>query len=88
MSTYRVELSPSAVSDLKKLDASVRNRVLKVIYGLARTPRPPGVEAIKGHEGTFRVRAGDWRIVYKVCDGRLIVEIIAVGHRREIYRRF
>ncbi len=54
---------------------------------LAETPRPPGCRALAGEPDVYRVRVGDYRIVYEVLDERLIVHVVRVGHRREVYRR-
>ena len=85
-SAYKVEVSPAAVRQLRKLDGIVRRRVLTAIDRLAVEPRPAGVKALAGHPGLLRVRVGDYRIVYGVRDEQLIVMVIAVAHRREIYR--
>lgn len=86
MSTYRVELRPAAVRALRKLDPQVRGRIQGVIALLAQDPRPPAARALQGRQG-FRVRAGDYRIIYTVKDDVLLVVVVAVGHRREIYER-
>lgn len=84
---YRVELRPAALRDLRKLDANVRRRLATAIDLLARTPRPPGVEKLQGQESRYRVRVGEYRIIYQIEDRVLLVLVVRVGHRREIYRR-
>jgi mRNA interferase RelE/StbE len=54
---------------------------------LSESPRPPGCRALAGEDGVYRVRVGDYRIVYEVIDRRLIVHVVRVGHRRDAYRR-
>ena len=84
--THRIQLSPAAVRQLKKLDPAARRRVQAAIEILAATPRPAGAVKLGGGDGEWRIRTGDYRIVYEVHDGMLVVLVVAVGHRREIYR--
>lgn len=83
---YRVELKPSAERDLAALERRDRVRVARKIDALAQSPRPPGTEKLKGEEGCWRIRAGDYRIIYTVRDDVLLVLVIRIGHRREVYR--
>ncbi len=83
---YAVTLSTSAVRQLGKLDATARTRVGAAIDLLAENPRPPAATMLVGRAGVWRVRTGDYRILYEVTDSTLRVWVIAVGHRREIYR--
>ena len=84
MSAYRIELRPVAVRALRKLDPQVRHRIQGAIALLAEDPRPPGARALQGRPG-FRVRVGDYRIIYTVEDGVLLVVVVRIGHRRDIY---
>lgn len=86
-SRYRVEVSPAAVRQLRKLDPPARRRVQAAVELLADDPRPPSARKLAGGRGEWRVRTGDLRIVYEVRDRVLVVLVLAVGHRREIYRR-
>lgn len=86
MIEYRVELRPAAVRALRRLDPPVRQRLQGVIALLARDPRPPGARALRGRPG-FRVRVSDYRILYTVSDDVLLVVVVTVGQRREIYDR-
>jgi len=83
---YRIELRPAAVRALRKLDPPARHRVQGAIALLAHDPRPPGARALQGRPG-LRVRVGDHRIVYTVDDGVLLVVVVTLGHRREVYQR-
>jgi mRNA interferase RelE/StbE len=84
---YAVHISPAAIRALRKLDQQGRRRVQAVIELLAADPRPPACKAMAGQPaGTYRVRSGDYRIVYEVHDDRLVVLVIRIGHRREVYR--
>lgn len=85
--TYRVEVAPAALRQLKKLDPTARRRVQAAVELLAREPRPSGARKLVGGDGEWRVRTGDYRIVYEIQDQVLLVLVVAVGHRREIYRR-
>lgn len=86
MNRYRIELRPAALRALRKLDPQVRSRVQGVIALLAEDPRPPASRPLKGRPG-FRVRVGDYRIIYVIEDDVLLVVVVALGHRRDIYRR-
>ena len=85
--SYRVEVAPAAVRQLRKLDPPARRRVQAAIELLTEEPRPSGAKKLVGGEGEWRVRTGDYRIVYEVRDSVLLVLVVAVGHRRDIYRR-
>lgn len=86
MSRYRVEITRDALRALTKLDKPVRRRVQSAIDGLSERPRPPGVIALQGLRGAYRLRVGNYRVVYTVEDSRLVVLVVDIGHRREIYR--
>ncbi len=86
MSGYRIELRPAAVRALRNLDPQIRRRVQGAIALLAQEPRPPGARALKGRAG-LRVRVGDYRIIYTVADDVLLVVVVTLGHRRDVYDR-
>ena len=86
MSGYRIELRPAAVRALRNLDPQIRRRVQGAIALLAQEPRPPGARALKGRAG-LRVRVGDYRIIYTVEDDVLLVVVVTLGHRRDVYDR-
>jgi len=83
---YRIELRPAAVRALRNLDPPIRHRVQGVIALLAKDPRAPSARALQGRPG-LRVRVGDYRIVYTVADDVLLVVIVTLWHRREVYQR-
>ena len=85
--TYRVEVAAAAVRQLRKLDRAAQRRVQGAIELLAAEPRPNGAKKLVGGDGEWRVRTGDYRIVYEIHDNVLLVLVIAIGHRREIYDR-
>lgn len=86
MSEYRIELRPAAVRALRKLDPPIRRRVQGVIALLAQDPHPPTARALKGRPG-LRARVGDYRIIYTVQDDVLLVVVVTLGHRRDVYDR-
>jgi mRNA interferase RelE/StbE len=84
--TWSVVLTPAAVRQLRKADPQVRRRLQAAIELLASEPRPPAAVQLVGGAGEWRVRTGDYRIVYEIHDDRLVVLVIRVAHRREVYR--
>lgn len=86
MSSYRIDVRPAAVRALRKLDPTVRRRIQGAIILLAKNPRPPAARALQGRPG-FRVRVGDHRILYTIDDDVLLVVVVTLGHRREVYDR-
>ncbi|NHN54536.1 type II toxin-antitoxin system RelE/ParE family toxin [Calidifontibacter sp. DB0510] len=84
--TYRIEVAPAAVRQLRKLDHAARRRVQAAIELLADNPRPTGASKLVGGDGAWRVCTGDYRIIYQIDDGVLLILVVAVGHRRDIYR--
>lgn len=85
--TYQVEIAPAAARQMRKLDAPALRRVQAAIELLADHPRPSGARKLVGGQGEWRVRTGGYRIVYEIRDEVLLVLVVAVGHRRDIYRR-
>lgn len=85
--THQIELAPAALRQLRKLDRAGQRRVQAAIELLATEPRPSGAKKLVGGDGEWRVRTGDYRVVYQIDDGVLLVLVVAVGHRREIYNR-
>lgn len=83
---YRIELRPAARRSIAALPREAQVRIASAIDSLATGPRPPGVTKLRGPEGFYRVRVGDYRIVYAIDDDVLLVLVVAVGHRREVYR--
>jgi len=85
--TYRVELAPSAARQLKKFTPDVRRRIQGVLELLAEDPRPPAAKQLVGGAGEWRVRTGDYRVIYEIHDRQVVVLVLRMGHRREIYDR-
>ena len=86
MSTYRVEYASAADKQIRKLDSVAQDRIIRTVALLASNPRPPKATQLVGGRGEWRVRTGDYRIVYEVHDDVLVVLVVRVGHRREVYR--
>jgi mRNA interferase RelE/StbE len=86
VSGYRVEIARRAVKVLAALSRKEQQRVRAAIDLLASNPRPPGCVALAGETRAYRVRVGDYRIIYEVFDEMLVVHVVRVGHRREVYR--
>jgi mRNA interferase RelE/StbE len=84
---YDVVLSPAAVRELRKFDPPARRRIQAVLELLAENPRPPAATRLVGGAGEWRVRTGNYRVIYEVEDDRLMVLVLRAGHRREIYRQ-
>jgi mRNA interferase RelE/StbE len=84
---YRITYKQSVAKELRKLDRSQLKSVIKRIASLAANPRPVGCIRLQGGEGLYRVRQGDYRILYRIDDDILVVLVVKVGHRREVYGR-
>ena len=86
MSEYTITFAQSARKDLEHLSAGIVNRVFPKIEALARDPRPPGCRRIQGSENLWRIRVGDYRVIYQVFDDEQRIDIVAVRHRSQAYR--
>lgn len=84
---YRIEFAPAAVRQLRKLDPQARRRIQAAVELLATDPRPSGAKKLVGGEGEWRVRTGDYRVVYEIQDDAHVVLVLAVAHRRDVYRQ-
>jgi mRNA interferase RelE/StbE len=83
---YRVFLERAAEKDLSRLSSEVHDRVITTIRGLAKNPRPAGCGKLAGSKHDWRIRVGDYRVVYEIADEIRIVRVNRVRHRREVYR--
>ena len=87
MAKYTVTIIPSALKATESLPRDLRERIRDKIDLLSENPRPHGVKSLHASQkGHLRLRVGDYRIIYRVEDTRLLVLVAAVGHRREVYR--
>jgi mRNA interferase RelE/StbE len=86
MRDYNISFRRSAEKDMRRLSSSVRDRVFEAVEGLAKSPRPSGCKKLVGSANAYRIRVGDYRVVYSVDDVVLIVAVEKVCHRGEVYR--
>ena len=87
MASYRVVLTSSAEKELKELSAQLNARIVPRLENLASNPRPPGCKKLKGGDREWRIRVGDYRVVYTIDDAKLLVEVMRIRHRSEVYER-
>jgi len=83
---YTVEILRSAQKQLSKIGQQQQKRIIESVHNLAENPRPQGSKKLSGRPA-WRIRIGSYRLIYEIHDEKLIVLVIAIGHRREIYRR-
>lgn len=86
MRKYAIEIKISARKSLRALDPKSQERIRKAIDRLIDNPRPPGSTKLNGRDNSWRIRVGDYRVLYEIHDGRILVFVFQIGHRREIYR--
>lgn len=86
MSRYTVEIARRAFKSIATLPRREQQRVRAAIDLLGDEPRPPGCVALAGEESVYRVRVGDYRVLYEVFDARLVIHVVRVGHRRDVCR--
>jgi len=83
---YEIAYAQSALKSLRRLDRAIARRILQAVDLLAEDPRPPGCKQLKGGAGEMRIRIGDYRVIYDVVDEELVILVLRVAHRREVYR--
>jgi mRNA interferase RelE/StbE len=87
VANYRVLIKPSAAKELEAVDAKKdRQRIVAGIRSRAEDPRSPGCEKLVGADDRYRIRVGRYRVIYSVGDGELVVVVVRVGHRKDVYR--
>jgi mRNA interferase RelE/StbE len=86
MGSFRIEWKQSARRELRRLDRAVIARVHEAVGSLSPNPFPHGVRKLQGSVNTYRIRVGDYRVIYQVSEDRLLIEIIRVRHRKDVYR--
>jgi mRNA interferase RelE/StbE len=87
VASYRVLIKASAAKEIEAVDPKKdRQRIVAAIRSLADNPRPPGCEKLAGEGDRYRIRVGRYRIIYSVGDGELLVVVVRVGHRKDVYR--
>jgi mRNA interferase RelE/StbE len=85
MASYRVEIAASAERALARLPKADLVRVVRAIEALAAVPRPAGCRKLKGHDDAYRIRVGVYRVIYSIDDRRIVVVVLKVGHRKQVY---
>lgn len=86
MPSYRVEVSATAERQLRKLPRTDQVRVIRTIQALSIEPRPPGSRKLSGYDDVFRVRVGRYRVLYSIEDRHLVIIVLKVGDRKDVYR--
>ena len=86
MTSYRIEVSATAERQLKKIRREDKVRILRAISLLANEPRPDGCKKMSGYDDIYRIRIGNYRVIYEIDGKRIIIVILKIGRRREVYR--
>jgi len=86
MASWRIEFARSATKDLRGIDRQSIPKILAEIEALSENPRPAGCKKLVGSDHTYRIRTGDYRVIYDLHDGELLVLVIRIRHRRDVYR--
>jgi len=86
MNRYQIEIKTSAKKELARLPRQIAEKVVERIKWLADNPRPDGCKKLRGKDSVYRIRVGDYRVVYSIVDQYLIIEVIRIRHRREVYK--
>jgi mRNA interferase RelE/StbE len=84
--SYEVRIAPAAQRQYRKLPVEIRKRVGKALGALAEEPRPAGVVKLRGSSNRRRIRVSDYRVIYQIEDEVVLVTVLAIAHRREVYR--
>ncbi|MDQ3907072.1 MAG: type II toxin-antitoxin system RelE/ParE family toxin [Acidobacteriota bacterium] len=87
MNRFTIEWKRSAVKELRQLPKEIVARILEAVEGLRADPFPAGSRKLSGAEHTYRIREGSYRVIYSVVASRLVVEVIRIGHRKDVYRK-
>lgn len=87
MANYKIEITATAEKSLKKLPKKDLEKVVEAIQVLAISPFPSGCRKLKGEEDVYRVRQGNYRIIYEVIDSKLVVLVLKIGHRKDMYKK-
>lgn len=86
MDEYRIEIKKSAAKELGKIKGKNQKRIIERIRSLAQDPRPLGSKKLSGEE-KYRIRQGDYRILYQIFDDTVLVVVVKIGHRRDVYKK-
>lgn len=86
MARYSLEISRSAEKQLANVPRDAQRRLARAMNALADEPHPSGSRKLSGHDDVFRIRVGVYRVIYSVSDGMLVIIILKIGHRKDVYR--
>lgn len=86
MASFRIEWRKSTKKDLRRIDPVHVARIITAVEGLSLDPFPSGHTKLSGSERAYRIRVGDYRIIYEVFSGVLLIEVVRIGHRRDVYK--
>lgn len=86
MASYRIEWRKSTRKAIRKIDKAAIPRIIEAVEELATDPRPINSKKLKGSDSVYRIRVGNYRVLYEICDGLLLVEVVKIGHRRDVYQ--
>lgn len=86
MKKYRIEVAKTAERQLRRLEERDQLRILRALTSLSAEPHPPGCRKMSGHEDLYRIRVGLFRVIYQIDDDRIIITVLKLGHRKDIYR--
>lgn len=86
MAIYQIEWKKSALRELKRIDREVVPRIVAAVEELSAQPLPSGVRKLQGSLRTYRIRVGNYRVIYELYELRLMVEVVRVRHRKDVYR--
>jgi mRNA interferase RelE/StbE len=86
MAKYRIDVSATAERQIRKLPRADQVRIIRVIQALASDPHPPGCRKLSGYDDVFRIRIGRYRVLYAIEDRRLVIIVLKVGDRKDVYR--
>jgi mRNA interferase RelE/StbE len=88
MACFEIQWKKSAQRELRKLDASVVPRIIQAVQELENNPKPQGCRKLKGSEYSYRIRIGNYRVIYEIFETQVIIEIVRVRHRKDVYRGY
>ena len=86
MASYEIEIGRTAEKQLKNLSERDQLRVVRAVLALAEEPYPRGTRKLSGYDDVFRIRVGRFRVLYSVAENRLVILILKIGHRKDVYR--
>ena len=84
---YRIEVAPQALKEMRKIPDTDLDRIIRTIDNLSVEPRPPGVKKLIGADDLYRIRCGNYRVIYRIEDHILLVLVVRVAHRKDVYKK-